>query len=198
MQTIVIFTFNMLLLNGTLFFRSQRTPTHLLMSFNCIGIMGGYILKYYQKSIFGATGDDWLIFPASLLLHSLSICYCFMENHFSEDKKTTNSFTYELQHFLVKMTNVNQYRKYATSPIATCLSTDAGMLVTMMEVDCQLSTALGRDSPASIPSYIALAEPTPSGRAQVHAKICPLHQMALILQRSSPWLMSTLQQMSRT
>ncbi len=77
-------------------------------------------------------------------------------------------------YFLVKTTNVKPYRKYATSPVATCLSTyDAGRLATMMEVNCWQLTASERDSPALIPSYIALTEPTPSGRAQVRVKNMP-------------------------
>jgi len=72
------------------------------------------------------------------------------------------------------MTNVNPYRKYATSPVATHLSMyNTGRLVTMMEVNHRWPTALERDSLALIPSYIALTEPTPSGRAQVHVKNIP-------------------------
>jgi len=55
-------------------------------------------MKYKQKSMFRVTGDDSLVFPTKLLLYSVSICYCLMENHFSEVKKTTNSFTNELQY----------------------------------------------------------------------------------------------------
>jgi len=47
--------------------------------------------------MFGVTGDDSLVFPTKPLLYSLSICYCMMENHSSEFKHTTNSFTTELQ-----------------------------------------------------------------------------------------------------
>jgi len=32
------------------------------------------------------TGDILLLFPAKVLLYSLSICYCLMENHSSEVK----------------------------------------------------------------------------------------------------------------
>jgi len=32
-----------------------------------------------------------LVFPAKLLLYSLSICWWSMENHFSEVKRTSNS-----------------------------------------------------------------------------------------------------------
>jgi len=43
------------------------------------------------------TGDAFLLFPAKLLLYSLLRCYCLMEQYFSEVKKTSDSFTYELQ-----------------------------------------------------------------------------------------------------
>ncbi len=45
----------------------------------------------------GLTGDASLVFPAKLLLYSLLIGYCPIENDFSEVKKTANAFTYELQ-----------------------------------------------------------------------------------------------------
>ncbi len=47
--------------------------------------------------MYGVTGGDCLVFPAKPLLFSLSTDYCFMENHFSQVQKTSNSFTYELQ-----------------------------------------------------------------------------------------------------
>jgi len=56
-----------------------------------------FIHIQHQKSICRVTGDDCLVFPAKLLLDSLSICCWLMENHFSEVKKTSNSFTYEHQ-----------------------------------------------------------------------------------------------------
>jgi len=65
------------------------------MSFNSIKIMDGYKWKI-KKSVCGMTGDDSLVFPAKLLLCSVSICYCLLENQFLEVKKTTNSFTNEL------------------------------------------------------------------------------------------------------
>jgi len=58
--------------------------------------MAGYTFST-PKLKCGVTGDGGLVFPAKLLLYSLSICCCLMENHFSEVKKTSNSFTYELQ-----------------------------------------------------------------------------------------------------
>jgi len=51
----------------------------------------------HQKSMYGVTGDGCLVFPAKPLLYSPSVYYYSMENHFSEVKKTSNSFTYELQ-----------------------------------------------------------------------------------------------------
>jgi len=33
------------------------------------------IRKYKQKSMLGVTSDDSLLFPAKLLLYSVSICY---------------------------------------------------------------------------------------------------------------------------
>jgi len=42
------------------------------------------------------TGDGCLMFPAKLLLYSLSICYCLIEIYFTEVQKTSNSFTCEL------------------------------------------------------------------------------------------------------
>jgi len=50
-----------------------------------------------QKSVCGVTGDVCLVFPTKSLLYSHLISYFSMENHFSEVKKTSNSFTYELQ-----------------------------------------------------------------------------------------------------
>jgi len=38
-------------------------------------------MKHIQKSMFGMTGDDSLVFVTKLLLCSFSICYCLMDNH---------------------------------------------------------------------------------------------------------------------
>ena len=56
-----------------IFQNSKRPQTHLLMSFNSIRIMAGYTFSIYQKSICGVIGDGGLVFPAKLLLYSLSI-----------------------------------------------------------------------------------------------------------------------------
>jgi len=45
----------------------------------------------------GVTGDVSLVFHTKLLLQSPLICYCMLENYFTEVKKTTISFTYEVQ-----------------------------------------------------------------------------------------------------
>jgi len=52
---------------------------------------------YHQKSTCGVTSAAYLVFLVKTLFHLLSICYCLMENHFSEVKKTSDSFTYVLQ-----------------------------------------------------------------------------------------------------
>jgi len=96
-QTIVIFTFNMLLVDGKSFFRSQK-DLKLIYLWASIALELWLVIHFqYQKSICGVTGDGGLVFLAKLLLYTLSICCCLMENHFSEVKKTSNSFTYELQ-----------------------------------------------------------------------------------------------------
>jgi len=65
------------------------------MVFSSITKMTGHTF-YHQKSSFGVTGKVCLVFSGKELLYSLLICYWSMENHFSEVKKTSNSFTYEL------------------------------------------------------------------------------------------------------
>ncbi len=47
--------------------------------------------------MFGVIGDASLVFPIKLLLCSPSICFCLMENHILEFKKTKDSLTYEVQ-----------------------------------------------------------------------------------------------------
>jgi len=96
-QTIVIFTFNMLLLDGKSFFRSQKDLKLIYLWASIASELWLLIHFQHQKLLCGVTGDGCLVFPAKLLLYSLSICCCLMENHFSEVKKTSNSFTYELQ-----------------------------------------------------------------------------------------------------
>jgi len=50
-----------------------------------------------KNKILGVTGDVSLVFNTKLLLKSPFICYCMMENNFTEVKKTTNSFANEVQ-----------------------------------------------------------------------------------------------------
>jgi len=49
---------------------------------------------YHQKATCRVTGHGGFMFQAKALLYLLSICYWSMENHVSEFKKTSNSFTY--------------------------------------------------------------------------------------------------------
>ncbi len=90
----VALTFNMLLLNEKLFFWSQKDLRfiYLAMSFSSIRIMVGYILLACR-----VTSDVFFMFTVNNLLYLLLICYWVMENHFSEVKKTSDSFTYEIQ-----------------------------------------------------------------------------------------------------
>jgi len=81
----------------SIFQKSKRPKTHLLMGFNSIRIMAGYIFQS-PKSIDRVIGYGWLVFPARPMLYSLLVWYCSMENHFLEVKNTSNSFTYELQY----------------------------------------------------------------------------------------------------
>jgi len=60
------------------FSEAKRPQTHLVMSSNSIRIMVGYILNHQNV----VTGDDYLVFPAKILLYSLSLS-CFFENIFS-------------------------------------------------------------------------------------------------------------------
>jgi len=62
------------------------------MSFSSIRIMVGYILLACR-----VTSDVFFMFTVNNLLYLLLICYWVMENHFSEVKKTSDSFTYEIQ-----------------------------------------------------------------------------------------------------
>ncbi len=72
-----------------IFQMSKWTQTHLLMRFNGIDIM----FCYTWKMILGVTGNVSMVFHTKLLLQSPFIWYSMMENHFTEVKKTTNSFT---------------------------------------------------------------------------------------------------------
>jgi len=88
----------MLLLNGKSFLISQKD---LRLIYLCTSLaIEIWLVKYlyHQKWICGVTGDVFLLFPIKVLLYSLLICYCLMENHFSEVKKTLDSFTYDLHY----------------------------------------------------------------------------------------------------
>jgi len=43
------------------------------------------------------TGDVFLIFTAKVFVVFTSTMFCLVKNHFSEVKKTTESFIYDLQ-----------------------------------------------------------------------------------------------------
>jgi len=45
----------------------------------------------------GVTGNVSMVFHIKLLLQLPLICYCMMENHFTDVKKTTISITYEVK-----------------------------------------------------------------------------------------------------
>ena len=96
-QSFVVFTFNMLLLNGKPFLRSQK-DLRLIYLWASVALEIWLVMYLYdQKWICGVTGDVSLLFQVKILLYSLLICYCLMENHFSEEKTSSDSFTYELQ-----------------------------------------------------------------------------------------------------
>ncbi len=87
----------MLLLDGKSFFTSQK-ELKLIYFWASIGLelwLGMYF--NHQKSRDRVIGNGLLVFPAKPLIYSPLVCYCSMENHFSEVKKTSNSFTYKLQ-----------------------------------------------------------------------------------------------------
>jgi len=90
----------MLLVNGKTFFISQKKLKVNYLWASIAFELWLVIHFNHQKYICGVTSDGCLVFPAKLLLNSLLICYCLMENHFSEFKKTSNSFTCELQKHL--------------------------------------------------------------------------------------------------
>jgi len=96
-QNFVVFTFNMLLLNGKSFFRSQK-DLRLIYLWASVALEIWLVMYLYdQKWSCGVTGDVFLVFPVKVLLYSHLICYCLIANHFSEVKKTSSSFTYKLQ-----------------------------------------------------------------------------------------------------
>jgi len=74
-----------------IFQKSKIPQIHILMSFNSIrGLVTLELIIH--KIICGVTGDGCLVFPAKIFLYLLSICYCWMENHFPKVKKTSNWF----------------------------------------------------------------------------------------------------------
>ena len=85
-QTIVIYTFNMLLLDGKSFFKSQKDFKLIYLWASIALELWLVILFNNQKSRCGVTGDGCLVFPAKLLLYSFLICYCLMENYITEVK----------------------------------------------------------------------------------------------------------------
>jgi len=72
---------------NNVFEKSRRPQTHLLMGCNSTRTMAGIYFNH-QKSIDRVIGYGWLMFPANPLLYSILLCYCSMENHFSEVKKS--------------------------------------------------------------------------------------------------------------
>jgi len=74
-----------------IFQKSKIPQIHILMSFNSIrGLVTLELIIH--KIICGVTGDGCLVFPAKIFLYLLSICYCWMENHFPKVKKSKNDF----------------------------------------------------------------------------------------------------------
>jgi len=70
-QTIVIFTFNMLLVDGKSFFRSQK-DLKLIYLWASIALELWLVIHFqHQKLICGVTGDGCFVFLAKLLLYSL-------------------------------------------------------------------------------------------------------------------------------
>jgi len=86
-----------LLVDAKSFFRSQKDLKLIYLRASIAFELWLVIHFQNQKSICRVTGDGCLVFPAKLLIDSLSICCWLMQNYFSEVKKTSNSFTYELQ-----------------------------------------------------------------------------------------------------
>jgi len=72
-QTIVVFTFNMLLVNGKSFFKSQKDLklNYLLMSFSSIRNMAGYMLKSPKSIVWS---DWWWLFGiSSIVIFTINI-----------------------------------------------------------------------------------------------------------------------------
>ena len=88
-QSFIVFTSNMILLNGKSFFRSQKY-LRLILVYWCASValeMWLVLYLYHQKWICGVTGNVFLLFLVKVLLYSLLICYFLMESYFSEVKK---------------------------------------------------------------------------------------------------------------
>lgn len=93
-QSIVIFTFDMLLVIEIHFSEVKKTTDSFtyrlwLQIWLVINIC-------QQKSTGEVTGDVFLVCPTKELLCLLLTCYWWMEIHFLEVKKTLHSFTYGL------------------------------------------------------------------------------------------------------
>jgi len=95
-QTIAIYTFNMLLLEGKSFFRSQKDLK--LKNWWDSVPLDIWLVKYFitkNQIVQWLVMFAWCLQPKALL-YSLSICYWSMQFLF-RSQKTSNSFTYELQ-----------------------------------------------------------------------------------------------------
>jgi len=63
----------MLLLNGKSFSKSKKDLKLIYLRASTAFELYVVSIKHNEKSMFGVTGDDQLVFPAQLLLYSLSI-----------------------------------------------------------------------------------------------------------------------------
>jgi len=96
-QSFVVFTFNMSWFNGTSFFRSQKDLRLIYLCTSLAREIWLVMSLYHQKWICRVTGNVFLLSLDKVLMYSFLIWYCFIENHFSEVKKTSDSFSYKLQ-----------------------------------------------------------------------------------------------------
>ena len=117
-QTIVIYTFNMLLLDGKSFFRSQKDLKFIYLWASIAWELCLVIHFQHQKFVCRVTCDGWLVFPAKPLLYSPLVGKYSMENHFSEVKKPQ---TYLLMSFnsiriiasyTYKIPKINMWREW--------------------------------------------------------------------------------------
>ena len=74
------------MLNGKLFFRSQKDLRLIYLWASEVLEMWLVMFVYHQNWICGVTGDVFLLFPAKVLLYSLLIWYLWMEKQFPEVK----------------------------------------------------------------------------------------------------------------